>query len=158
MSNIKYQSTLPKKRMGAGALFFDSANRLLLVEPSYKPTWEIPGGIVEENESPKDCCKREVLEELGLNRTIGRLLCVDYNQTTEQRLESLMFIFNGGVLSAADIESICLPGEELLSYQFFQKDSLPENLSVTLKKRILAAWKNRDLPHDESKIYMEEAA
>jgi hypothetical protein len=30
--------------MSAGVLFFDEAGRLLIVEPTYKPNWEIPGG------------------------------------------------------------------------------------------------------------------
>jgi hypothetical protein len=43
---------LPKKRMAAGVLFRSADRRVLLVEPSYKPNWEIPGGIVEPDESP----------------------------------------------------------------------------------------------------------
>jgi len=33
--------------MGSGTLFFDSAGRILIVKPSYKDVWEIPGGVVE---------------------------------------------------------------------------------------------------------------
>ena len=58
-SNAYYES-LPKKRMGAGCLFFNERNEVLLVKPTYKPGWEIPGGVVEDNESPKQCCQREV--------------------------------------------------------------------------------------------------
>ena len=155
MSSKEYQLTLPKKRMGAGALFFNHANELLLVEPSYKSNWEIPGGVVEQNESPKACCEREVFEELGLRREIARLLCVDYNETTDDRLESLMFIFDGGVLTEQTIRSITLHPEELLSYRFFQKDKLPKNLSSTLRRRILAAWQNRDALHGSATVYLE---
>jgi ADP-ribose pyrophosphatase YjhB (NUDIX family) len=38
--------------MAAGALLFDEDGRILLVEPTYKPYWEIPGGVVEADESP----------------------------------------------------------------------------------------------------------
>ena len=48
-----YTATLPRKRMAAAVLFFDAADRLLLVEPTYKPTWELPGGTVEADESPR---------------------------------------------------------------------------------------------------------
>jgi hypothetical protein len=34
-----YTATLPRKRMGAGALFTDDADRVLLVEPTYKDWW-----------------------------------------------------------------------------------------------------------------------
>ncbi len=143
MSTLEYQLTLPKKRMGAGALFFNEKDQLLLVEPSYKPTWEIPGGVVEAHESPQDCCQREIEEELGLKIKVGRLLCVDYNPTTETRLESLMFIFDGGVLTDELIAQINLQPDELLSYRFFDQNSLPDNLSPTLGERILSAWEQR---------------
>jgi 8-oxo-dGTP diphosphatase len=38
--------------VAAGVLFFDEHDRVLLVDPSYKPGWEIPGGYVEAGESP----------------------------------------------------------------------------------------------------------
>src|SRR5688500_8404371 len=119
LSGKSYQESLPKKRMGAGCLFFDNAGRLLLVKPSYKPVWEIPGGVVESNESPKAACQREVLEELGLNREIGRLLVVDYGSATETKTEALMFIFLGGILANSDIASIRLPPQELVGFEFF---------------------------------------
>jgi hypothetical protein len=60
-------ATLPRKRMGARALFFDAADRVLLAEPTYKPYWEIPGGAVEAGESPRDAVAREPKEEVGLS-------------------------------------------------------------------------------------------
>ncbi len=157
MSSLEYQHTLPKKRMGAGALFFNEHDQLLLVEPNYKPTWEIPGGVVEAHESPKNCCEREILEELGLDREVGRLICLDYNGTTDSRLESLMFIFDGGVLDAKTISSIKLQESELDHFQFFDKGDLPKNLSPTLKARILAAWNNRNVSLDTLDVYLEES-
>jgi len=47
MATPDYYKSLPMKRMGSGALFFDSAGRILIVKPSYKDVWEIPGGVVE---------------------------------------------------------------------------------------------------------------
>jgi 8-oxo-dGTP diphosphatase len=157
MSSFEYQQTLPKKRMGSGALFFNQKGELLLVEPSYKPTWEIPGGVVEAHESPKSCCEREIAEELGLSLTVGRLLCVDYNATTPERLESLMFIFDGGTLNDETIALIRLQADELLSFRFFSKEQLPLNLSATLKGRILVSWANRETPLNKGVVYIEES-
>ena len=68
---------LPAKRMGSGALIRDPAGRVLLVEPTYKATWEIPGGNVERDEAPRAACARELREELGLEIVLGRLLVVE---------------------------------------------------------------------------------
>ncbi|MCF3105616.1 NUDIX domain-containing protein [Streptomyces roseoverticillatus] len=51
--------------MAAGALFFNDKGHVLLVRPSYKPKWEIPGGYIEEGESPLAACRREVEEGRG---------------------------------------------------------------------------------------------
>ena len=87
MSDRAYQDSLPKKRMGAGALIFDENGRFLLVNPTYKEPWEVPGGVVEANESPAQACVREVREELGLDITLERLLLVDYSAVLNLELE-----------------------------------------------------------------------
>lgn len=73
----EYDRKLPRKRVAAGVLFFDADGRVMLVDPVYKDPWEIPGGAVEWDESPRDGAVREVKEELGLAWRPGRLLGVD---------------------------------------------------------------------------------
>ena len=63
-----YVASLARKRMAAGALCRDRAGRVLLVDPVYRETWDLPGGAVEAEESPQAACRREVTEELGLDR------------------------------------------------------------------------------------------
>jgi len=112
----------------------------MLVKPTYKPVWGIPCGVVELNESPKHCCEREVWEELGIGRKIGDLLVVDYNSETKDKTESLMFIFNGGVLTLLEIESVQLRQDESSGFHFFNVESLPHEMTDTLRRRVLAAW------------------
>ena len=108
----------PKKRMAAGALFFDAAGRLLVVNPAYTDGWNLPGGAVEVDESPKEGCAREVREELGLDVPIGRLVAVDYTSTDAHGEEKLVFTFDGGTLDRATIERIVLPADKLSAFRF----------------------------------------
>lgn len=151
-SSKAYTESLPKKRMGAGCLFFDEHGNVMLVKPTYKPGWEIPGGGVEQNESPKQCCTREIQEELGLERKIGELLVVDYNRETEEKTESLMFIFDGGILTPSEIESIQLGHAELSEFRFFTIETLPSDMVNTLRNRVLMAWQQK-LRHAD--VYLE---
>ncbi len=134
--------------MGAGCLFCDDHGRVLLVKPTYKPVWEIPGGVVEQDESPKQCCQREILEEIGLVVPIGAVLVVDYNEAAPPKTESLMFIFDGGTLTPEQIAAIRLPASELSEFHFFPPTELPTAMSDSLRKRVLAAWQNRLHPRD----------
>ncbi|MCB8921020.1 MAG: NUDIX hydrolase [Ardenticatenaceae bacterium] len=112
--------------MFAGALFFDEQERLLILQPTYKQVWEIPGGVIELGESPREACYREVEEELGLARPPERLLCVDYLHNSADKTEAVGFVFLGGRLTAVDIAQIRLPADELASYRFLPvADALP---------------------------------
>lgn len=138
-----YQLTLPKKRVSAGCLFFDEAGRLLIVKPTYKEGWEIPGGTVDANESPLAACVREIREELGLERRPLRLLSVDFTGETARRTESLNFIFDGGVLPAETVAAIRLPPRELSEHRFLEPREALDLLPRRLRRRVrrcLAAY------------------
>jgi ADP-ribose pyrophosphatase YjhB (NUDIX family) len=147
-----HQETLPKKRMGAGVLFLDEAGRILLVNPTYKPQWEIPGGIVELNESPRQAAEREVQEELGLAKPLNRLLSVTYSPHGATHIEGLMFIFYGGVLMQPEIADIHLPAQELSEFRFVDPAEIALLLTPTLSERVLRSLK---VIGSERTLYLE---
>jgi 8-oxo-dGTP pyrophosphatase MutT (NUDIX family) len=148
-----YQVSLPKKRVSAGCLFFDSAGRLLIVKPTYKENWEIPGGAVNANESPLAACVREVWEELGLERQPSCLLSVDFTGETKQRTESLNFIFDGGTLTDEEIAAIRLPLKELSAYQLLPPDEALPMLNRRLRRRVAHCLEARAAG---ATLYLEE--
>lgn len=111
-------SRAPKKRSGVAALVFDGAGRILLVKPTYKEGWVLPGGALEDNESPAEGCARELYEETGLAAPSLRFLCLDYQRTEEG--DSFQFVFYAGTISEAQASAVRLPPEELSDWQFVE--------------------------------------
>lgn len=129
-------------RMAAGALFFDDADRVLLVEPSYKDYRDIPGGYVEHGESPRQACVREIHEELGIKPRIGSLLVVDWAPNPGEG-DKVLYLFDGGRLGVAQRQQIALQADELRSYDFHRAEELPELTIPRLVHRITAGIQAR---------------
>ncbi|MFJ3825280.1 NUDIX domain-containing protein [Streptomyces nodosus] len=103
----------PGHPVTAALLMTDPADRLLIVRPvkAGAAKWHLPGGLVEENESPSDAVRREVREELGLTVTVDErdLAAVEWLQATRAgRRDRLAFLFSGPVLCPEDTERIQL--------------------------------------------------
>ena len=137
--DAEFFAALPTKRLAAGVLFTDYDGRVLLVQPSYKPTWELPGGVVEAGESPRAAARREVAEELGIDPAIGTLLIVDWVSPAPPRTDGLMLIYDGGTIDAAEARSIRLAAGELNAYGFVDMEGAVGLVSERLERRIKAA-------------------
>ncbi|SED43280.1 NUDIX hydrolase [Streptomyces sp. 2314.4] len=142
MSENEHEAKMAHPRMAAGALFFDDADRVLLVEPSYKNYRDIPGGYVEQGESPLQACVREVHEELGIQPRIGRLLVVDWAPNPGEG-DKVLYLFDGGRLNTAHRQQIALQADELRSYDFHDAKQLPELTIPRLVRRITAGIQAR---------------
>ncbi|MDJ0381187.1 NUDIX hydrolase [Streptomyces sp. G-G2] len=118
--------------VAAGVLLFDEQDRVLLVDPTYKPGWEFPGGVVEPGEPPARAGVREVAEELGvvLDQPPG-LLVIDWEPPCAPAYGGLRLIFDGGLLPPEAAARVRLPGPELRAWRFVTEAQaaglLPQN-------------------------------
>ena len=65
------------KRIEVVAAIIVRDNKVFATQRGYgewKDWWEFPGGKIEEGESPQDALKREILEELNADISVGELL------------------------------------------------------------------------------------
>jgi len=134
-----YVASLARKRMAAGALCRDQEGQVLLVDPVYRVTWDLPGGAVEAEESPQAACRREVAEELGLHRPVGRVLAVDWVPSRPGRPEGLIVVYDGGVLAVSDVAAITVPTGELAGFAFVSPSQVAGRVTPLVARRISAS-------------------
>jgi 8-oxo-dGTP diphosphatase len=124
----------------AGALVRDRKGRVLILKPTYKSGWTIPGGVVEaDGETPWEACRRETREECGLDLRHGRLVCVDFLRPRPGRPGGMRFLFGCGVLDEPVLAGIVLQEEEISEYRLAGVDHALRLLSGPVRRRVAAA-------------------
>ena len=132
--------------VASAVLLFDEQDRVLLVDPVYKPSWEFPGGVVERGEAPTDAALRETAEELGLHLDAPalRLLAVDWEPRTGPRRGGLRLVYDGGRLDAREQQQLRLQADELRSWRFVTLDEAAGLLPPARLRRLAAALDARE--------------
>jgi len=138
------EEPLPAIPVSAGALIFDRAGRLLILKPTYKTGWTIPGGIMEaDGETPWEACRREVLEECGIDLRRGRMAAMDFRRPRPGRPGGIRFLFDGGRVSDEILAGIVVQPEEISEYRL---TPLPEALGLLrrpIRRRVRAAVRSK---------------
>lgn len=122
----------------AGAIVRD--NKILLVKHGALKKWQIPGGLMELNESIETTIKREIKEELNIDIEVDKLISVQSSPEwvgefpNGDRIQPLTFFF----LLKGDFEenNIKLQEEEIYDYKFFDFNDIPENTVECCKEKI----------------------
>lgn len=137
--------------VSAGALIFDRAGRLLILKPTYKSGWTIPGGVMEaDGETPWDACRREVREECGIEVRRGRLACLDFRRPRPGRPGGIRFLFDCGTIGDRALADLVLQPEEISEYRLAILADALELLRRPIQRRVRAAARSRRL------VYLED--
>lgn len=132
-------SFLPRKRAIGQMLVRDDEDRVLLCQLTYKQDWDLPGGVVEVNESPRDGVTRELEEELGLTIPAGELLLTDWLPPWSGWEDALCLVFDGGVHDASLPERMVREEREIRSVAFKTLDEVRELAADFTTRRIESA-------------------
>ncbi|MFJ3694918.1 NUDIX hydrolase [Streptomyces sp. NPDC090052] len=82
MSNsVRDPQSTPLHSVSVAGVVAREDGRLLAIRRADNGTWELPGGVLELNESPEAGVAREVLEETGIHVEVDELTGV-YKNTT----------------------------------------------------------------------------
>jgi 8-oxo-dGTP pyrophosphatase MutT (NUDIX family) len=144
-------AVLPAIPVSAGALIFDREGRLLILKPTYKSGWTIPGGVMKaDGETPWEACRREVREECGIDVRTGRLACMDFRRPRPGRPGGIRFLFDCGALEDKVLSTISVQPEEISEYRIV---ALPDTLPLLrgpIRRRVRAVSAGRGL------VYLED--
>jgi 8-oxo-dGTP pyrophosphatase MutT (NUDIX family) len=139
---LKWHNSLPSKRIAASVILRNKNGEILVVKPNYRDYWNLPGGVVEPNESPTEGVIRESKEEVGivLQNSLLKLIAIDYiHERPDGRKDSIYFEFDGGTLSDDQIANIKLQESELDEFRFISVGDTGQFLSKWKSKRIQLA-------------------
>lgn len=141
----------PRIPASAGALIYDRAGRLLILKPTYKNGWTIPGGVMEaDGETPWEACQREVAEECGLTVRRGRLAAVDFRRPRPGSAGGMRFLFDCGRLSEEELAAIVLQPEEISECRLVRPRDAADLLRKPIRRRVRAARRAK------TTVYLEE--
>lgn len=135
-------SFLPRKRAIGQMLVRDHDGRVLLCNLTYKTDWDLPGGVVEVNESPREAVGREIQEELGLEIPAGALVLTDWLPAWSGWDDALCLVFDGGTHDASLTDSIVREAREIRTAEFCTIEQVHERCADFTARRIESALAN----------------
>ena len=148
--DAEYLASLPRTRGAASALLRDEFDRVLLVKPTYKPGWSLPGGVIEQGESPLAACLRECREELGFAPDLDGIVCYDWAPPEGDIDATNVWVF-GGRIAAAQVDRIVLPPDELSAHRLASAREIPGLAPPHIARRLAAV-----LATDGHPVYLED--
>ena len=128
---------LPRIPASAGALLHDGGGRILVLKPTYKSGWTIPGGVMEaDGETPWEACQREVAEECGLDVDAGRLACMDFRRPRPGNPGGVRYLFDCGEIEAERRDALVLQDGEIEDARWATPAEADDLLSGPVGRRV----------------------
>ncbi|MGI5438814.1 NUDIX domain-containing protein [Streptomyces shenzhenensis] len=122
------------------ALITDAEGRILVVDPTYKDGFDMPGGLVNAGETQIEGLERELAEELDLTGVpIGRLLVLDQVPVARYGRAMVVTVFHVGPLSDQQTKSLRFADGEIGAAEFLPVGEALARLPRRLARRIKAA-------------------
>lgn len=144
-----------RKRVISHLLVTDEAGRVCILETTFKADFELPGGILEVGESPREGLVREVEEELNHTVSVGRLLVVDWLAPYLGWEDAVELVFDGRHMPARSVPLLRPDLREIRAVHWLHPDEAAARMAPFARGRLHAALEARTL---ERTLYLERGA
>ena len=121
-------SLVPNNPTQVAAAIIVNDNRILIGKRKagrFADKWEFPGGKVEQGETPEECLKREIGEELGVDVRIGEFFLSNVHAYDHATIELMAYkagIVSGDLCLRDHSEIRWVVAEDLPLYDFPEAD------------------------------------
>ena len=121
------------------ALISDHKDDLLMGLREKEQKWTNPSGHIYEGECPYEGCRRELLEETGLDVISIELCRIEYNK----KKGLMLYLFKVTVDPKQEIDFSNDPDKEFLSVGYIDPNEVADMLHVPIEENIaLKYWAN----------------
>jgi ADP-ribose pyrophosphatase YjhB (NUDIX family) len=141
---------LPTKRIIAQGLLRDADDRILLCRLTYKPEWDLPGGVVEVGESPADGLVRELQEELGITVKVNDLITVNWLPAWRGWDDACVMLFDLGVTEASVTDTMDLQPTEIAGVEWCDEETIAIHATAAARELLEAVRTGGIAPYRES--------
>ena len=93
----------PRIRYGARGIILNDNGELAIFNKTNKNEYKLPGGGIDEGESPEDAFKREILEETGCEIEILKELGTIEENKSLDNFKQISYLFVGHVIKNNEI-------------------------------------------------------
>lgn len=134
-----YYATRSAPLVAATGVVLDTLGRVLVLTTSYKDGLELPGGTVEDTETPEEGLARELREELDLSVPVGRLLAVDSCPPGALGRSLVVHVHLVGPLAPDRAAALSFPDGEITAAHWLTPDEAARRLPDRIAPRLRAA-------------------
>lgn len=126
-------AALPTKHVITQGLVRSTSGRILLCELTYKRDWDLPGGIIDPDESPSAALAREISEELGLTLPNRGLRLANWLPPYRGWDDALLLVFDLGQHDESITTGLTLEAREIRAVHWATPTEAAEHVPPYLR-------------------------
>jgi 8-oxo-dGTP diphosphatase len=129
-------SNIAAPEAAAHAVLVDDRGWVLIVRPSYKRRWHLPGGYIHVGETPAAAVARKVQEELRIAPELRGPAVIAW--APHGGADRILFLF-AGQLTPTLREAVRIDGAEIIGWTIQPPERLEDRLHPHVAARVRAA-------------------